>query len=139
MVDEREPSSKSVTVPSSGALNQSEASSAAHRQEHTHPTVDVPLRLEGPYFTPVDPALYRTVVCFVAGTGVSGAIAIANAFTELERTRASTTESISEAHAAFDNKAAAFVDFGTITWRKCVVVWSVRAEDYVDLPFFKGT
>ncbi|OQD90981.1 hypothetical protein PENANT_c001G00306 [Penicillium antarcticum] len=43
------------------------------------------LRLEGPYFSEADPSRYRTVVCFVAGTGVSGAIAIARAFLEQKR------------------------------------------------------
>ena len=38
------------------------------------------VRLEGPYFTLSDPAAYPSVVCLVAGTGISGALAIASAF-----------------------------------------------------------
>jgi hypothetical protein len=50
----------------------------------TYPSqgVDLSLRLEGPYFSEADPSQYRTVICFVAGTGVSGAIAISRAFLE---------------------------------------------------------
>ncbi|KFY54959.1 hypothetical protein V497_07310 [Pseudogymnoascus sp. VKM F-4516 (FW-969)] len=38
------------------------------------------VRAEGPYFTPADPARYHTVVAIVAGTGISGALAIIGAF-----------------------------------------------------------
>ena len=38
------------------------------------------VRAEGQYFTPADPARYHTVVCIVAGTGISGALAIIGAF-----------------------------------------------------------
>ncbi|KAI9702142.1 MAG: hypothetical protein M1836_001487 [Candelina mexicana] len=52
---------------------------------NSHAMANVSLRLEGPYFTPADPMRYNTVVCLVAGTGVSGAIAIAGAFSNIAR------------------------------------------------------
>ncbi|KAJ6002921.1 hypothetical protein N7451_005468 [Penicillium sp. IBT 35674x] len=38
----------------------------------TYPSqgADISLRLEGPYFSEADPSPYRTVICFVAGTGI---------------------------------------------------------------------
>jgi hypothetical protein len=38
--------------------------------------MSISLRLEDPYFTPTDPARYQTVVCLVAATDISGALAI---------------------------------------------------------------
>ena len=70
------------------------------------------LRLEGPYFTPANPEKYSTVICIVAGTGISGAIAIAAAFSAQPRTADSR-------------------------WKRCVVAWSVREPDYIKLPFFQ--
>ncbi|MCJ1366582.1 hypothetical protein MMC16_005711 [Acarospora aff. strigata] len=136
LVDEKQPSSSTAGPSTSKTYNQSDTDSASLKQDQTPRTVDVPLRLEGPYFTPVDPARYRNVICFVAGTGVSGAIAIANAFTELERERASNVQlpddmSVAKAGNALVGPSAAEI------WQKCAVIWSVRAEDYVDLPFLK--
>ncbi len=143
LVDERETRSDSAVVSGFGPREQSEATTwsrpsslATLKQDHAYPTVDVPLRLEGPYFTPVDPARYNTVICFVAGTGVSGAIAIAGAFTELERTRAAELKASNEM--GVGNVPCAFAGLPLRVWERCVVVWSVRAEDYVDLPFLKG-
>ncbi|KAJ5126061.1 hypothetical protein N7476_009617 [Penicillium atrosanguineum] len=59
-------------------------------------SVDVSLRLEGPYFTVADPSRYKTVICMVAGTGVSGAIAIARAFLEQKRQQMAVLEIGSE-------------------------------------------
>lgn len=73
------------------------------------------LRLEGPYFSPADPSRYDVVVCLVAGTGVSGALAIAAAFTE---SRGKTVAKMSR------------------VWQKCVVIWSLKATEDVDLPFW---
>ncbi|KAI9881083.1 MAG: hypothetical protein M1830_008241 [Pleopsidium flavum] len=142
LVDELETSSDSAVVSGFGPRQQSEAASwskpsslATLKQDHPHPVVDVPLRLEGPYFTPVDPARYNTVICFVAGTGVSGAIAIAGAFTELERERAAELKNSNEI--GVGNVPGSFVGSPLRAWERCVVIWSVRAEDYVDLPFLK--
>ncbi|KAL6720368.1 hypothetical protein ACLMJK_002289 [Lecanora helva] len=68
------------------------------------------LRLEGPYFTPAEPSRYSTVICLVAGTGISGAIAIAAAF------RSSRGEQ-------------------NPRWKRCVIFWSVRETEYIRLPF----
>ncbi|KAL8792200.1 MAG: hypothetical protein Q9195_005222 [Heterodermia aff. obscurata] len=79
------------------------------------------LRLEGPYFTPADPATYSTVICLVAGTGISGAIAIAAAYS-----------------AQFTSPSPP--SLAKPKWKKCLIIWSVREADYVELPFFgRGT
>ncbi|KAJ5560135.1 hypothetical protein N7513_002534 [Penicillium frequentans] len=45
---------------------------ASKSLQRTYPSqgVGISLRLEGPYFSEADPSLYRTVICFVAGTGI---------------------------------------------------------------------
>lgn len=93
--------------------------------------VDVSLRLEGPYFTLSDPSRYKTVVCLVAGTGVSGAIAIARAFIEQKRRRMTALEIGSELGAS--ERPA-----NTSIWERCVILWSVRSEAYIDLPYLHG-
>ncbi|KAI4157934.1 MAG: hypothetical protein L6R39_000566 [Caloplaca ligustica] len=85
-------------------------------------SLDLALRLEGPYFSPADPSRYHTVVCLVAGTGISGAIAIAGAFCALQRLRV-TAGPVSPKPL---HPGAA--------WRRCIVIWSVREKDYIDLP-----
>ena len=80
--------------------------------------VDVALRLEGPYFSPADPSRYDTVVCFVAGTGVSGALAIAAAFNY-----AATNDSTTQAQSR--------------KWRRCIILWSVKESDDIELPFIE--
>ena len=98
--------------------------------------VDIGLRLEGPYFTPAEPQHYKTAICFVAGTGVSGAIAIAGAFIEMKRQQADDEE---KSHLeGFNGKpcSAAYTSAGAI-WERCVVAWSVREDEYVDLPYLK--
>lgn len=92
---------------------------------------DVPFRLEGPYFTVADPSRYKTVICIVAGTGVSGAIAIARAFLEQKRQQAAVLQIGSEWEAN-DNPAA------TSIWERCVIIWSVRADAYMNLPYMEG-
>ncbi|MCJ1414468.1 hypothetical protein MMC32_000794 [Xylographa parallela] len=104
--------------------------------------VDIGLRLEGPYFTPADPSRYKTVICFVAGTGVSGAIAIAAAFIDMKRqqmaTREEDTLSSSKEVLSVPALCSSSKYSGSSTWQRCVVFWSVRADDYVELPFFDG-
>jgi hypothetical protein len=99
----------------------------------THPSqgVELSLRLEGPYFSEADPSKYRTVICFVAGTGVSGAIAIASAF--LERRKQQST-AITDFRELESNRGTNI----SPKWERCLVFWSVKAEDYFDLPFLKG-
>lgn len=103
------------------------------------------LRLEGPYFTPANPASYDTVVCLVAGTGVSGAIAIAAAFRRqpvIEALEPETTMFGHEkVHGAPLERKFSIPSFlapsgATRIWKRCVVVWSVREADYIDLPFW---
>ncbi|MCJ1432439.1 hypothetical protein MMC27_001795 [Xylographa pallens] len=102
--------------------------------------VDIGLRLEGPYFTPADPSRYKTVICFVAGTGVSGAIAIAAAFIDMKRqqmdTRKEDTLSSSKEVLSVPALCSSSKYSASSTWQRCVVFWSVRADDYVELPFF---
>ncbi|KUJ09556.1 uncharacterized protein LY89DRAFT_675728 [Mollisia scopiformis] len=88
----------------------------------------VSLRLEGPYFTPADPYRYKTVICIVAGTGVSGALAIAGAFKELERQSLQVT---STPNSEAERKSS--VSTSRI-WTRCVVIWSVREEHFIQLP-----
>lgn len=99
----------------------------------THPTqgVKLSLRLEGPYFSEADPSQYTTVICFVAGTGVSGAIAIARAFLERRRQQSTAITDFPELETNDGTKIAP-------KWERCVVFWSVKAKNYTDLPFLKG-
>lgn len=92
------------------------------RTSGRHLSLDLALRLEGPYFSPADPSRYHTVVCLVAGTGVSGAMAIAGAFRAIHPERLAT-----------DAKPPSLTDSRAV-WRRCIIRWSVREEDYVDLP-----
>ncbi|KAI4270084.1 MAG: hypothetical protein L6R38_007238 [Xanthoria sp. 2 TBL-2021] len=91
------------------------------KEQILHTSVDLALRLEGPYFSPADPSRYHTVVCLVAGTGISGAIAIAGAFSALQTLRSTAASGISKS------------DSSKFVWRRCVIVWSVRGKDHVDL------
>lgn len=82
--------------------------------------IDVSLRLEGPYFSPADPSRYDTVVCLVAGTGVSGALAIAAAF------NAAAVDDDPSQSGPHKRK-----------WRRCIIVWSVKESDDIELPFIE--
>lgn len=98
---------------------------------------EIGIRVEGPYFTPADPSCYHTALCIVAGTGVSGAIAIVDAFAELKRQRAVnlTASSCCESNSC----GAPHQSPGSIkVWERCVVVWTVRVDEYIDLPFLKS-
>ncbi|KAG4437822.1 hypothetical protein IFR05_006709 [Cadophora sp. M221] len=101
--------------------------------------VRVSLRLEGPYFTPADPKRYRTVVCFVAGTGVSGALAIVGMFKELERQDESPTIKSTELPKKLEVGDMNDKPSQTRLWTRCVVLWSVRSENLIDLPALKTT
>ncbi|KAK4691736.1 hypothetical protein P7C71_g5327, partial [Lecanoromycetidae sp. Uapishka_2] len=137
------------------------------------------LRLEGPYFTPANPGYYDTVICLVAGTGISGAIAIAAAFSAQEATKHEDRTALADAFAipspryeernpmetlqtrnqkpvgsGHDNgekpdreaeeQAAMSCQMPAPageaqTWKRCIIVWSVREADYIKLPFFNET
>lgn len=99
-----------------------------------HYGVETPLRLEGPYFTPANPETYKTVICLVAGTGLSGAIAIAAAFHD-QRSRSRSTQKTAAPSA---RPACTVATESRGNWGRCVVIWTVREKDYVDMPFFKG-
>ncbi|EME45225.1 hypothetical protein DOTSEDRAFT_79293 [Dothistroma septosporum NZE10] len=92
-------------------------------------TIGLDIRLEGPYFTAVNPELYSTVICLVAGTGLSGAIAIAADF------HASRTAGMLSCGASGLNKGISNAERGK-HWQRCFVIWSVREDDYVDIPLF---
>ena len=94
--------------------------------ENLPPKIDISLRLEGPYFSPAYPSSYSTVVCLVAGTGISGAIAVAGAFAEVQRLRA----------AAKDEDTCCASGAATVLWQRCIIIWTVRSEDWIQLPFF---
>ena len=92
------------------------------KEQVRHTSADLALRLEGPYFSPADPSRYHTVVCLVAGTGISGAIAIAGAFRALHTSQSLVESGYSQP------------DSSEPVWRRCIIVWSVRERDYIDLP-----
>lgn len=102
------------------------------------------LRLEGPYFTPANPAMYETVICLVAGTGVSGAIAIAASFSAQFSSEGCTKFPPAVAPSSERRKNTAEQD-KTLqppnptqkTWKRCVVIWSIRESDHVRLSFFQ--
>lgn len=105
--------------------------------------IPVSLRLEGPYFTPADPKRYRTVVCLVAGTGVSGALAISSMFRELEREsavpggirREGAKDGIEgEVVKVGEEGKWAKVVKGERVWTRCVVLWSLREDTHVEMP-----
>ena len=108
--------------PSPSVIRSSDGIDAEKASETSTPEavgIDVTLRLEGPYFSPADPSHYDTVVCLVAGTGVSGALAIAAAFNA-----AAMQDSImKETHIR--------------KWRRCIIVWSVKDSDDIELPFIE--
>ena len=114
------------------------------RHSSQHP---ISLRLEGPYFTPANPASYETVICLVAGTGVSGAIAIAAAFRQqpmIEALEPETTmfghEKIHGAPLERNFTISSYLAPGGAPgiWKRCVVLWSVRETEYIDLPFWQS-
>lgn len=103
-------------------------------QSTTHNTS---LRLEGPYFTPANPASYNTVICLVAGTGISGAIAIAAAFSAQFRNTSSANPP--KPHpTATPTPSSPFINKPP-TWTRCIILWSIRSTDYTSLPFFQPT
>jgi hypothetical protein len=124
----------------------------APKPASTKDAVPVALRLEGPYFTTADPARYNTVVCIVAGTGVSGALAISGAFKEMERQSAAMIK-VGETYqrpicsmgappppvaSQEQGRAGSIMSVGrSRIWIRCVVIWSVREEHYIDLPEFQ--
>lgn len=102
--------------------------------------VALTLRLEGPYFAPAMPARYKTVVCFVAGTGISGALAIASCFRELESQRESD-ECVRSGGVCGRSGDCEIERMGSSSstksrsrvWKRCVVVWSVREDQFINL------
>ncbi|USW58985.1 Putative ferric reductase transmembrane component-like domain-containing protein [Septoria linicola] len=95
------------------------------------------MRMEGPYFTPANPELYKTVVCLVAGTGLSGALAIAAAF-QAQRSGAKiscATSAIALTEDALVEDACTMPAKRENLWTRCVVVWTVREKDYTHIPF----
>ncbi|KAI9743522.1 MAG: hypothetical protein M1818_002836 [Claussenomyces sp. TS43310] len=118
---------------------QSSPPAHSHRA-YPYQVAEIGIRAEGPYFTPADPSRYHTVICLVAGTGVSGAIALVDAFAELKRQRATTgmagsSHSVSSCGAPQQCSASIA---STKLWQRCVVIWSVKEEDYIELPFLQG-
>ena len=99
------------------------------------PKVNLGVRLEGPYFSPAYPYPYDTVVCLVAGTGISGALAIAGAFIELQRQRLIVNDS------KLCCRGGSCIHRSTLAshWQRCVIVWSVKSAEAAELPFLTGT
>lgn len=93
------------------------------------------LRLEGPYFTAANPMAYETIVCLVAGTGITGALAIAEAFQAHRKNWKRPSH-----FGATDRNASSEVPNNDQRqrWSRCVVIWTVRADDYVEIPKIQG-
>ena len=128
LIDQQQTASDGTMDLSLRNASTTSTSNATESTIHRPSKVDVDLRLEGPYFTPADPSRYQTVVCLVAGTGVSGAIAIAGAFTELQRSRDMEKE---------DGCSLVPAAAPAVLWQKCIIIWSVRADDWTELPFWE--
>ena len=133
------------TVEPSQPSEKSEESNLHRERLSSH--YQTRLRLEGPYFTPANPAVYDTVICLVAGTGVSGAVAIAAAFRQQSVIEASepetTVHGLEELHDIPLERNFTISSFLAPSgkagiWKRCVVVWSVREAEYIDLPFWHG-
>jgi hypothetical protein len=78
----------------------------------------------------------------VAGTGVSGAMAIASAFKEVERQTTTALQSMTSEVEDFgegSTRNSFAVPEHTRVWERCIVVWSVREDDYVNLPIFEAS
>lgn len=96
--------------------------------------VNLTVRLEGPYFTAANPIKFDTIVCLVAGTGITGAIAIASGFRARRALRPTPTSR------AFDEERQddAQISAQTGECTRCIVVWSVREDDFVEIPVING-
>lgn len=130
--------------PPSENTEETETDSQRQRQSAQN---QISLRLEGPYFTPANPASYDTVICLVAGTGVTGAIAIAAAFRNQPMLEALELEINKFGHEtihgaplernfSISSYSAPSVRGGI--WKRCVILWSVRETEFIDLPFWHG-
>lgn len=117
--------------PEVDSISRSNSFTAANQE---YPRIAVSLRLEGPYFSPADPSRYEKVICFVAGTGISGALAIATAFAE--RTRSATALLAVEKQQMIEPHPAGS---RSMPWRRCILVWSVKATEEVPLPFINAS
>ncbi len=117
-----------------------------HPERSLSANTSTSLRLEGPYFTPANPTSYNTVICLVAGTGVSGAIAIAAAFSaqfasvEPGKATPSRPQKLERTCSTADRGASCQMHAraGGI-WKRCIVIWSVRESEYIKLPFFQDS
>jgi hypothetical protein len=135
--------------PSRSSLDDSFDNLPAHLAallESGEPTpggVELSVRLEGPYFTAAKPSEYETIICLVAGTGVTGAIALASAFHAQKR--ASRTSLVPSEYSAgeYGSEVALLpktmtqdkhITFTKSRWSRCVLVWTVRDSEYVELP-----
>ncbi|KAI4215847.1 MAG: hypothetical protein LQ351_001835 [Letrouitia transgressa] len=100
-------------------------------REHTpaacSDSIKISLRLEGPYFYPADPYRYDTVICMVAGTGISGALAIVSAFTY-------HSSAIEQVVPASDTTYQSSKSCQPRRWRRCIVVWSVKEREEIAVP-----
>ena len=145
--------------PTDKAEHEQQQGSEGQPGHPLHSTHHTSLRLEGPYFTPANPGFYKTVICLVAGTGISGAIAIAAAFSAQSATECEQAIALPPALSAeptpkaeITMKTAAVVSPNKTTntadenepnsirnprtWKRCIIIWSVREADYIQLPFF---
>ena len=126
--------SASSTPSTSAAEDKVSPAPSALSSVPPQPKVNIVIRLEGPYFSPADPYRYDTVICLVAGTGISGALAIARAFTELQRQRSVVYNS----NSCCRGGSCTHISTSASHWQHCIVVWSVKSAEAAELPFFTG-
>lgn len=97
------------------------------------------LRLEGPYFTPAAPHRFKTVVCLVAGTGISGAIALAGAFDGKQQARSEAAGvTLCSSSKGECDRMPILDSVSNNLWERCVLIWTVREEHYVELPVLRS-
>ena len=133
LADEEKTGIKLNRVDSS-APTKSHITALDHSTQLAQSGIETALRLEGPYFTPANPEAYKNVICLVAGTGLSGALAISASFRADRARPQRDSKGLSPAVGA----TCTMSDGSSGRWQRCVVIWTVREKDFVEMPFFNG-
>lgn len=141
LADEEHGTGTPAVVDSKARFDSSDQSSARslslYSFDESEQHADLRLRLEGPYFTAANPMRYKTVVCLVAGTGVTGAMAIAAAFRAHEDCEKCSQSSNKEGIRRTDTDSKPRLECRE-RWRRCIIVWSIRESEYVDFAMINN-
>ncbi|KAL9611722.1 MAG: hypothetical protein Q9167_003645 [Letrouitia subvulpina] len=116
-------------LPNASLSHGIQSSNAGKEQAPTtcSDSIKISLRLEGPYFYSADPYRYDTVICIVAGTGISGALAIASSFTYHSSAIEQVVPASGTTHHSSRNRQLR-------RWRQCIVIWSVKECEEIAVP-----